>query len=179
MITGQRVRLRAIEREDLPKFTSWLNDREVTEYLLWSHPLSQAEEEGWYNNMLGRPIAEHPKGIEVETPDGWILVGNTSFNEVDWQHRAAEVGIFIGDKRFWGKGYGTEALRLMLRYGFNDLNLHRIYLYVFAENQRGIHSYNKVGFITEGTLRDAVYKNGRYQDVLVMSVLQPEWRANE
>ena len=179
MIVGKRVRLRAIERTDIPKFVTWLNDREVTEFLLWAHPLSQAEEEGWFNSMLNRPITEHPKGIEIETPEGWQLVGNTSFHDLDWTHRAAEVGIFIGDKRYWSQGYGSEAMRLMLRYGFNDLNLHRIYLYVYADNLRGIHSYEKVGFIKEGTLRDAVFKNGRYQDVVEMSVLRPEWQDKE
>jgi RimJ/RimL family protein N-acetyltransferase len=135
MITGERVRLRAIHREDLPLFLTWINDPEVRRNLLFNNPVSIHQEEKWFSGML----------------------------------------IFIGDKRFWNQGYGTEAMRLMVSHGFNDLNFHRIFLHVFDTNPRAVRSYEKVGFQHEGRLREARYLEGRYVDVLVMSILKSEW----
>ena len=86
------------------------------------------------------------------------------------------LGIFIGNKDYWGHGYGSDAVRLMLEYGFGQLNLHRVYLYVFAYNKRAIRAYEKCGLKHEGALREAGYKNGRYFDILVMGILENEWR---
>jgi diamine N-acetyltransferase len=179
MITGTRIRLRAIERSDIPLFATWLNDPEVTQGLLLYLPMSQAQEENWFENMLKQPPEQHPLGIEVKNPDGWDIIGNCGFHAVDWKNRSAEVGIFIGKKELWSQGYGQDAMRLLLRHGFNNLNLHRIYLHVFDNNPRAVRSYEKVGFIHEGRLRQDIYKNGSFHDVLVMSVLRPEWQDSE
>lgn len=179
MITGKNVRLRAIERQDLPNFVAWLNDPAVRKNLLITVPLSQAQEEGWFEQTLRRPLEEQPLGIEVQTPEGWQLVGNCGFVKVDSRNSCAEIGIFIGDARFWNKGYGTEAMRLMLKYGFYTLNLNRIYLTVYETNPRGIRCYEKAGYIHEGRLRQAIFQDGRYIDMLVMSALRSEWIDRE
>jgi RimJ/RimL family protein N-acetyltransferase len=179
MIIGKNVRLRAIERQDLPGFVAWLNDPEVRKNLLVTVPLSQAQEDNWFEQNLRRPLEEQPLGIEVHTPKGWQLVGNCGFAKLDWHNRNAEIGIFIGDARFWNKGYGTEAMRLMVKYGFYTLNLNRIYLTVFETNHRGIRCYEKAGFIHEGRLRQAIYQDGRYIDMLIMSMLRSEWEDRE
>jgi len=88
------------------------------------------------------------------------------------------VGIAIGDKSFWNKGCGTEAMGLLLRHGFDTLNLNRVFLRVHEPNKRAIRAYEKAGFIKEGCLRQAVFKNGSYQDMFIMSVLRSEWEAN-
>ena len=176
MITGERIRLRAIERGDIPRFVTWLNDPDVTAGLLLALPMSLAEEESWYQNMLTRPAPEHPLAIEALLDDGsWLHVGNCGFHEIDWRIRSAEVGLFIGEKQLWNHGYGTEVMRLMLRHGFETLNLNRIMLRVHSTNPRAIRSYEKCGFVHEGRLRQAMYKNGQYADVLLMSVLRAEW----
>lgn len=175
MITGSTVRLRAIEQQDLPHFVTWLNDPEVRRNLLVHVPLSQAQEDGWFERILRLPLEEQPLGIEVHTAEGWRLIGNCGFARLDWRNRCAEIGIFIGDKNFWNKGYGAQAMRLMVRYGFNSLNLNRIYLNVFETNQRGIRCYQKAGFVSEGRLRQAIFQDGQYIDMLVMSVLRSEW----
>lgn len=175
MIAGNHVRLRAIERQDLPLYVAWLNDSEVRENLMQSTPLSQAQEEIWFERNLNRPPEEQPLGIEVQTSEGWQLVGNCGFMQIDLRHRNAEIGIFIGDKRFWNKGYGSEAMRLMVQYGFNTINLNRVYLYVFETNVRGIRCYEKAGFKHEGRLRQAIFQNGQYIDLLVMGLLRSEW----
>lgn len=175
MIIGSQVRLRAIERSDLPRFVEWLNDPEVNRNLLIRVPLSHVQEEGWFERVLALPLEEQPLGIEVKTPSGWQLVGNCGFITIDSRNRSAEVGIFIGDPVYWNKGYGAQALQLMVKYGFNSLNLNRIFLNVFETNPRGIRCYEKVGFVHEGRLRQAIFQDGHYIDMLVMSVLRSDW----
>jgi RimJ/RimL family protein N-acetyltransferase len=177
MILGERVRLRAIERDDLPRFVAWLNDPEVRRGLMVSIPLSMPQEEQWFSHMLEQPAEEHPLVIEVNTPEGWTAAGNIAFHDVDWKERCAEIGIFIGEKSLWSRGYGREAMKLMLRHGFNTLNLNRIFLRVYASNQRAEKSYEYAGFVHEGRLRQAHFQDGQYVDVLIMSVLRSEWQA--
>jgi RimJ/RimL family protein N-acetyltransferase len=86
------------------------------------------------------------------------------------------LGIFIGDKRYWNKGYGTEVMRLLLRHGFSTLNLNRVFLRVFETNPRAIRSYEKAGFVFEGRMRQAEFIDGKYCDVILMSVLRSEWK---
>jgi|YelNatPaOPRAMG01_1025707.scaffolds.fasta_scaffold160394_1 RimJ/RimL family protein N-acetyltransferase len=175
MIYGDRLRLRAIERTDLPSFVQWLNDPQVRLYLSLDLPISQAAEEQWFEAMLNAPAEERPLAIEVQEGDTWKLIGNAGFSHIDWRARSAEIGLFIGEKSYWDKGHGTQVMQLLLRHGFETLNLNRIFLHVLAENQRAIRCYEKVGFVLEGRLRQAAYRRGNYQDVLVMSMLRAEW----
>jgi len=195
MIIGERIRFRGVERGDIPKFVDWLNDPEVRHGILIHNPISQADEENWFEGMLKRPPDEHVFGIEVHLEDEgtglpsvkagestqaasvekWRLIGTYAFNDIDWHNRSAEFGIMIGEKSYWNRGYGTEAVRLLARHGFNTLNLNRIFLHVFGNNPRAIHAYEKAGFIHEGRERQAQYMNGKYIDVLVMSLLKEEF----
>lgn len=179
MIYGKRTRLRHVEREDLPRFVEWLNDPEVRQGLAMYLPISHAEEEKWFEKILERHRDEQPLAIEVQTIDGWTLIGNCGMFNLDWRNRSAELGIFIGDKAYWDKGYGTEVMRLLLRIGFMTLNLHRIYLRVYDNNPRAVHVYEKTGFVHEGRQRQAEYRDGHYLDLLLMSVLRPEWNEAE
>lgn len=88
--------------------------------------------------------------------------------------RRAELGIALGDKAYWDGGYGTDTMRTLCRFGFEEMNLHRIELWVFEENVRAQHVYQKVGFTVEGRLRDAMYKAGHYQDGILMGLLEGE-----
>ena len=103
-------------------------------------------------------------------------MGNCGFINTDWENRSAEIGLHIGEKKYWDQGFGTKAMRLILKHGFDSLNFHRIYLRVFETNQRAIRSYQKAGFTMEGKMREAQYLDGRYVDVLFLSVLQHEWQ---
>ena len=179
MIVGKPIRLRAIEREDLPSFVQWLNDPEVREGLAAYLPMSMAREERWFEDMLKRPPEEQPFAMDVNIQENWVLIGSIGFRDFNWVARKAEIGIMIGDKSHWNKGYGTEAMRLMLQHGFETLNLHRIYLKVFANNPRAVRSYEKAGFVLEGRLREAHYAHGAYIDDLIMSMLRPEWDARK
>jgi diamine N-acetyltransferase len=177
MIYGERIRFRAVEREDLPRFVAWLNDPEVLQGLLLYLPLSLNDEENWYESMMKRPTDEHPMVIEIQQADEWLPVGNCGFVNIDWRSRSGEVGIFIGEKRLWNRGYGTDAMRLLLQHGFHTLNLNRIALDVYDTNLRAVRSYEKAGFVHEGRKRRAIFKDGEYIDILQMSVLREEWEV--
>ena len=178
MIFGDRVRLRGVEKEDIQKFVVWLNDPEVTQHLLMYYPLTNRQEEQWFEDLKKLEPAEQPLAIELKTDQGWRLIGNSSYHHIDWRNRSGEIGIFIGDKDYWGQGYGREALKLLLQFGFNGLNLNRVYLQVFETNPRAIRVYEHVGFVHEGRLRQDIFLNGRYIDVFIMSILRAEWAAN-
>jgi len=177
MIYGERIRLRGAERADLPIFVRWFNDPEVTEDLQSHSPMSLAEEEAWFEQMLTRQLDERVRVIEARVAENWVTIGNCGFFNIDWRCHSAELGIVIGEKTFWNQGYGTESMRLMLKYGFETLNLNRIMLDVYETNPRAIRCYEKAGFVLEGRKRQAMYKNGSYCDVLIMSVLRDEWKG--
>ena len=170
-ILGRRIRLRAIERSDIPTFVRWLNDPEVVENLLLYLPISQAQEEQWFENYL-KDTDRHIFGIE--TLDG-KLIGNVALESINWKDRCAELGIVIGEKDQWDKGYGTEAVCTLLGFAFREMNLHRVFLRVFDDNTRAIHCYEKCGFQHEGRLREAEFSSGRYRDELLMGILRSEF----
>ena len=175
MILSKQVRLRAVEREDLPRFQRWLNDPEVTAGLMIYLPLSQMDEQNWFETMLKAPPEEHPLVIEVLQGETWIPIGNCGIHDVDHRIRSGEIGIFIGEKSYWNQGIGTLVMRLFLKHCFDTLNLNRVFLRVYEDNLRAIRSYERAGFVHEGRMRQAMYKQGRYLDVLLMSVLRAEW----
>lgn len=177
MIYAERIRLRGVEREDIPLFIGWLNDPEVIENLVIYLPISTSDETHWFEKLAGLPQEEKPLAIEIRADQGWRLIGNSGFHNIEWRNHSAGIGLFIGDKSVWNKGYGTETVRLLLKHGFETLNLNRIYLRVYEPNKRAIRAYEKAGFVLEGRLRQARYKNGQYQDEFIMSVLRSEWDA--
>jgi len=180
MLTGRNVRLRAIEREDIPHFVRWMNDTDVIEFLLINTPFSQVMEEKWFEHQLETPpTSGQVLAIEVRVGNEWVHIGNTSLHNVEPVNNSAEFGIMIGEKEYWNKGFGREAARLMLKHGFENLNLNRIYLIAFSGNLRAIKAYEAAGFIKEGMMRQAVYKNGNYTDCVLMSVLHSEWKGFE
>jgi diamine N-acetyltransferase len=179
MLFGKRLRLRAIEKEDLPRFVAWLNDPEVTRHLVFHAPMSLLQEEKWHEGVLQKNSAEQPLVIERDSPEGWMPIGNIGFLSIDWVNRSTELGIFIGEKTFWNQGYGREAIELMLHFGFDGLNLNRIFLRVDETNLGGIHCYEHAGFVHEGRQRQAKFEDGQYIDLLQMSVLRSEWQSRK
>lgn len=170
MIHGDRVILRAIERDDLPTYVAWFNDPTVLEFFGRYQPMSLPEEEKWYEQMLDDASVRN-FAIEFEGRH----VGGCGFGCIDPRSASAEVGLFIGVPELWDQGLGRDTLQTLLRFGFEQMNLHRIYLRVFAGNERAVHLYEAVGFRHEGCWRDAEFRHGRYHDMLWMSVLREEW----
>jgi diamine N-acetyltransferase len=171
MIQGERIQLRAIEREDLPNYVKWFNDPAVLTFFGRVEPLGLAEEEQWYEHQL-QDKSTFNFAVELEGQH----VGGAGFSRIDGRNARAEVGLFIGIPELWDQGLGRDVLQTLLRFGFEQLNLHRIGLQVFAGNERAIHLYETVGFQHEGRWRQAEYRHGRYHDMLWMSVLRHEWK---
>jgi RimJ/RimL family protein N-acetyltransferase len=176
MLYSNGVRLRAIDRPDLPLFVDWFNDPEVRSGLAICLPMSGVQEENWFARVLQGPAEEFPLMIEIPDQENWKPIGSCGFKQIDWRNRSATLGISIGDKASWNQGHGTETMELLLDHGFGTLNLHRIWLQVYRGNPRAIRCYEKAGFIHEGCFREAHYRDGKYEDALIMSVLKPEWQ---
>lgn len=178
MLSTSRIRLRPIDREDLPRFVAWFADEEVRQFLARYLPMSMASEEKWFEEVLARPDDERPLAMDVHAGEGsWRHIGAAGYQSIDWRNHSAEVGIAIGEKNMWNQGLGTEAMETLLSHGFQTLNLHRIFLRVFAANARAMRAYEKAGFVMEGRMRQAEFREGKYQDVLLYSVLRDEWRV--
>lgn len=173
-LIGASVYLRPLEVADAPALVPWLNDPEVTRHLRRYQPLTLAAEEHFLRRM-SESETDLVLGIALRADDR--LVGGTGLHKVDARNRHAEFGIFLGDKSVWGKGHGTEATRLVVRHAFETLNLNRVWLHVYEYNEAGLRVYQKVGFRTEGRLRQDTFRDGRYWDTLVMAVLREEWKA--
>jgi RimJ/RimL family protein N-acetyltransferase len=179
MFYGKRIRLRGVEKEDIPRFVEWMNDPEVIEGLLIYWPMSTADEQRWFERLADREMVEKPLSIDMREGEGWRHIGSCGFHNIEWNNGMAEIGISIGEKSVWNQGLGTETVALMLQVGFETLNLNRVYLRVHSNNKRAIRSYEKCGFVHEGALRQAVYQHGKYQDLLFMSVLRSEWESSK
>lgn len=170
MIEGERVRLRAVECVDLPRFVKWINDDEVTDHLIIEGPMSMEQEEGWYRSLLD----SEAKVFSIESLEG-ELIGNIGLLSIDWTNRKVLLGIMIGEKGYWGGGYGTDAIRLMLRYLFDELNMSRVELDVDSMNSRAIRCYEGCGFRREGLNREHRFKRGEYRDNIHMAILREDW----
>ena len=133
MIVGKKVRLRPIERDDLPRFVEWFGDPKVRRHLLRYLPFSLAQEERWFENLLGQLERQTDVLLAIETADG-VHIGNVGLHAIDWKNRNAEFGIAIGEKAYWGQGYGADATRTLLNVAFGEMNLHRVFLRVDTDN---------------------------------------------
>ena len=171
MLKGTRVTLRAMRRDDLPRLNAFNNDVAVELAGGGDPPLPQSLErlEAEFDSSTGNGGRDGTSfAIEV---DG-IMIGQCAlFNLHPVAHRM-ELGITIGDQNYWGKGYGSEAVQLLVDYGFCHHNLHRIFLEVHARNERAIRAYQACGFVEEGRLRQHVWSDGSYDDLVIMGVLR-------
>lgn len=167
-IVGERVYLSPINSEDCLKYVEWLNDFEIAKYIAqYSKVLTIEKEEEWISKNKDN---EYTFGIILKDCDK--LIGNISLVNIKDIDKTAELGIFIGDKDYLSKGYGSEAIMLLLDYGFNYLNLNNIMLRALAFNERAIKAYQKCGFKIFGTWKEAIYFNGEYIDEVYMNILK-------
>lgn len=173
-----RIYLRPAERRDLDDFVRWFSDAETTRYLAARAPFSRAMEDRWFDQMLEKQGKRdyHFVICLAESDDAIGTAGLHGINGVDGN---AEFGISIGEKRYWNQGLGTDALNAICDFGFGALRLERIELQVYAPNLRAQRSYQKAGFTREGTLRRAMFAEGDFWDIHVMSLLRDEWLAQD
>jgi diamine N-acetyltransferase len=172
-ITGEKVALGPIRRDLLPLYQRWMNDFEVTRTLgARFRPMTREAEEAWYDEASKKEILFTLYERATMRP-----IGNTDLRDIDHFHRVAEFGLVIGEKECWGKGYGTEATRLMLDFGFNALGLHNIVLTVFSFNERGLRAYTRAGFREIGRRREAFRLGAEHYDVVYMDCLASEFES--
>ena len=171
VLQGDRVVLRPLASSDLRRLVRWFSDPQVIRFLGRQSPITLAEEERWFRDYEARPD-EQIFAIEVEGQH----VGNLGLHKIDKVDRKAQLGIVIGEPALWSKGYGSEAIRIALRYAFGVLGLNRVSLDVLEYNERAIRAYENAGFRREGLFRENVYKDGRYVSVVKMGILARDFR---
>jgi len=170
-LVGKECYLSPMDINDAEKYTEWLNDLEVSTNL--GHVYESILNVEGEREILKDLSKNHNYSIiDIETD---ALIGSCGFLEIDNLNQAAEIGIFIGDKKFWDKGYGTEAMALLMDYGFKALNLHNVMLRVFSFNERAIKCYEKIGFKTIGNRREALKRGDKTFDIIYMDILYNEF----
>lgn len=170
-IEGEKVYLSPMNLEDIEKYVKWMNDFSTTDGLGSSSKVTTFESErAWLINNMDKK--EQQFAIVLKETDK--LIGNCGFVDINHLHQRGEVGLFIGEEENRSKGYGTEALSLLVEYGFNYLNLKNIMLKVFSFNKRAIKSYEKIGLKVFGKRTEDYYLNGKWYDEYFMEILKKE-----
>jgi RimJ/RimL family protein N-acetyltransferase len=170
------VYLRTPEREDVPRFVAWLNDYRTSRTLALRSPLSLPIEERWFEHLTDAQGRDRYVFTACRVEDD-RAIGTVGLEDMDLVNGSAQLGLMIGEEADRGRGHGSDMLRAMLRFGFDSLRLERIWLDVYDVNPRARLLYGRLGFAHEGTLRNAVFREGRFVDVHRMAMLVAEWRA--
>ncbi|NVM46210.1 MAG: GNAT family N-acetyltransferase [Candidatus Lokiarchaeota archaeon] len=175
MLKGKRIKFAPLDRKHIDKFLKWFNDPEITQYLMMYKPLTRDWEEEWFNALKNREDTVHFSIVLLDEDDPEKIIGNCAIHNINPKNRACSCGITIGEKEYQSKGYGAEAMEMLIEYGFNTLNMNRIELTVYDFNTRAYKTYQKVGFVEEGRKRQARYHNGKYYDEIIMAILKEDW----
>ncbi len=172
-LTGEKVYLRGVDRRDLSAMAAWSNDHEVTRLMYMGARPANVEllEEEWAREQRDPSVAV----FAVCRRQDNRFIGTTGLYGIHWIMRSGEFRIFLGDKTQWNQGLGTECAQLLILYGFEKLNLNRVWLGVNADNAAGIRAYEKAGFLREGLLRQEQYRNFRYYDVVRMGLVREDY----
>ncbi len=169
-----RAIVRPLDLGDLDHMMEWVNDREVIgNFANFATPTSRSQEQKYLENLLK---SETDKAFTIETEQGDYL-GTVGIYQIHWPARSGRLGIIIGKPALRGKGYGQSAIKDVLRLAFEQYNLHKVWLVVFEENARSRHVYTKCGFREEGILRDEYFHQGKYHNMVRMSILDREYFA--
>lgn len=156
---------------DTEKIVEWRNNPRVRNNFIYQKPFTKEGHENWIRTMVdtGKVV----QFIIEDLVDGQP-VGSVYFRDIDTEHQKAEYGIFIGEDSAVGKGFGSEAAELAVAYGFEELNLHKIFLRAFSDNGAAIRSYEKAGFVQEGYFKDEVQIDGQFRDLVFMAIFNPK-----
>ncbi len=178
LFTGHLVHLAAINVEtDAELFARWDRDTEHMRLLdADPHRLMTAKQ---IKAEIEKEAAESQEiQFAIRTLADDRLIGFVALDGISWAHGDSFIGIGIGDRAYWGRSFGTDAMRVLLRYAFTELNLYRLSLNVFSYNTRAIRTYEKVGFVVEGRMREALLRDGQYHDLIFMGILREEWQRS-
>lgn len=169
MVIGGKVKLKPIDESDTANIVKWRNSESVRENFLYRDLFTVESHTNWLRNMVWTGKAA--QFIIYDNGTGQA-VGSVFLRDIDELNKKAEFGIFIGEESARGKGIGTEAAKLILKYGFQTLKLHKIFLRVLAENENAVKSYRKAGFVQEAYLKDEVILDGMYKDIILMAIIK-------
>jgi RimJ/RimL family protein N-acetyltransferase len=174
-LTGERVRLASIREADIDAIIAWDDDPEFLRMLHSgpAYPRPEAAQREWWAERLKKKDEYH---FAIRLLDNDRPIGTFHIEDIEWPHRVAWFSIGIGDRSARGKGYGREALALGIAFAFDDLNLHRLSLSVFAYNEPAVRLYQRLGFTHEGTFREYLQRDGQRHDMLLFGLLAYEWR---
>ncbi len=172
---GPRLYFRPLEREDAPRLAAFVNHPDVRRNLLVHRPMNTAQEVGFIDTLTA---SQRDVMFAIVLRDGDRMIGTTGLHDMDFRSRRATFGMLLGEPSEWGKGYGSEATRMVLDYGFGTLNLNRVQLEVLEHNVAGLRAYEKAGFRREGVMRQHHYVDGAYVDTVVMGILRSEWKPS-
>jgi RimJ/RimL family protein N-acetyltransferase len=174
VLTGSQVVLRRHAPENLGAFRRWYSDPEIARLARYQEaPMRPEEIERFFT---ARVVGHDALAMAIHERGSDRLIGTCAFSQLDGDNGSALYHITIGEKDAWGRGFGTEATRLMLEHAFGPLGLHRIALFVFEFNERAIRTYQRCGFVIEGRARESIFRDGQWWDEIAMSVLQSDWR---
>lgn len=174
-LAGEHIYLRYItsEKTDTENIIRWRNKEFVKNNFIYREAFTIQSHEKWLKNMVdvGKAVQ-----FMIYVKEERVPIGSVYLKDIDHVHKKAEYGIFIGEEEYLGRGLGKEAAKLVLRYGFEDLLLHKVFLRVFSYNQAALLSYKKAGFVEEGYFKDEVKIQDHYYDIVFMSVLRDDFR---
>lgn len=176
MLRGDKVRLTAMTEADLPVLAAWYEDTDLRRRFdaVAAAPRSAREIGRWLEE---RETAQNGFVFAIRPADGDALLGALELDGILWTQRNAGLSLVLGDRASWGRGLASEAMRLVMAFAFDELNLHRLQLTVFASNERAIRLYEHLGFVREGTFREFLLRDGRTEDMLLYGLLRREWAA--
>jgi RimJ/RimL family protein N-acetyltransferase len=172
-LKGEKVKLRAVAREDFNLITNWLNDEEITHYMVYGQrPTNEEQIAEWFQREHFKPENVVFMIVDLSNEKN---IGFLGLYNIDPVAHKAEFRILIGEATFLGKGYGTEAIKLITFYGFDRLNLNRIYSGYVSENKKAEGAYENAGYSREGIFKDDVYRNGRYYDGVKIAISRKDF----
>ncbi len=175
VIENDNIFLRKMEYSDTDNIVKWRNSDFVREHFIYQALFTRESHENWIRTMVETgKVDQLIICLKDERTPGGIPVGSVYVRDIDRNHNKAEYGIFIGEESARGRGIGSQAATLMIRYCFEQLKLHRLFLRVFADNEQAIRSYEKAGFVKEAYLKDDVKIQDKYRDIVLMGIINPE-----
>jgi RimJ/RimL family protein N-acetyltransferase len=174
-ITGDRIYLRLVEPNDFNQSMEWLNDQETTKWMQnGMYPKTEKEMKAYYNSMQKPNLY-----LAICLKNNYKYIGNISMKNNSMSGYWSDISIIIGDKQGRGKGYAAEAIKLLTAHCFKRLNIHKLRAGAVIDNDACIKAFLKAGFMTEGTEREAVYSEGKFRNISILTLLKREWEANQ
>jgi RimJ/RimL family protein N-acetyltransferase len=174
MIAGEHVILRAFERDDAERCYRWMNDPNIVRTLKTRYPIAFQNEIEWLDRAMHVSPNDSERHFAIEKKDDRSHIGNASIHDIEWVSRTAAFGLFIGEPSAWNKGFGSDAIRTLVRFAFDEMNLRKLRNNVFDYNDRAKHILETQGFVQEGRLRKEFYREGSYHDIVLLSIFRGE-----